>query len=409
MLGRGWAEQKENKLCISLYIPRPDKELIRGRSDSLKSRFCRHADIHVTLQCILISIYHDSSIYDHIFLRDHDEILKSLYPYAIMLFELNPEYFHHGYFRLRLRFCTLHSSTHEIPIEVKHVSVLDSLLSERLAFPNVEVTTSNATSSGPAQNECEEPQWLKILIPNYRPQLALNYYTETSHFHRIINHALRQGSPEKLYHVQHAVHDIMSCLGQNTAAEENGIFLTVYRGQQMTTFEKDRLLKCIGDVIPIKSFFSTTFSFPIASIFSGNGLIRDRYMVSVIFKIYLDTGQPLRPYGLIYWSAEDELLLSPGTKFVLMSCRKLHDKTQLWLMELQAVPEKKQEQLRVIHGETFSLTRLDGRRAVVVVRSHPPDETLEQGRNQSKPFTNTLPNVICTLYFLIETLKRVSQ
>lgn len=131
--------------------------------------------------------------------------------------------------------------------------------------------------------------------------------------------------------------------------------------------------------------------------------------ISFEYKIYLNTGQPLRPYRLIHWSAEHELLLSPGTKFVLMSCRKLHDKTQFWLMELQAVPDREQEQLRLIHRETFSMTRLDGQSAVVVVRSNPPDEILEQGRNQSKPFTKTLPSVICTIYFSVETLKRVSQ
>jgi len=130
----------------------------------------------------------------------------------------------------------------------------------------------------------------------------------------------------------------------------------------------------------------------IAQIFAGDGSDDNPCLVSVLFKIHLDTGQPMRPYALINDSAEEEVLFSPGTRFVLMSCRKLHDNDRLWLFELNAIPEKQQEQLKLNHGETFLL--LSSARGWPTHRSwlfifKSPDETLEQGRNRCRPSTLT--------------------
>ncbi|CAF1540669.1 unnamed protein product [Adineta ricciae] len=199
---------------------------------------------------------------------------------------------------------------------------------------------------------------------NYQPRFALKYYTQDSDFHRIINRTLRQDSIERIYHIRAVISHTIDCLRQSSLSEEDSVMLTLFRGQQITVFELDKLRRCKGEVVSIRSFFSTTFSASVADIFSGNGAIKDRYMVSVRFKIYLDTSQSMRPYRLITESAEDEVLLSPGTKFVLKSCRKLHDNPRSWLIKMVAIPEKQQEQLRLTYGETFFY----GQRPVVVVR-----------------------------------------
>jgi hypothetical protein len=80
------------------------------------------------------------------------------------------------------------------------------------------------------------------------------------------------------------------------------------------------------------------------------------YVVSVIFKIHLYTGQPMRPYTLINnGGEEEEVSLSPGTKFIIKSCRKLHDNDRLWLFKLKVIHEKQQEQLKLNHGQSFLL------------------------------------------------------
>jgi hypothetical protein len=79
----------------------------------------------------------------------------------------------------------------------------------------------------------------------------------------------------------------------------------------------------------------------------------------------------MHPYAPINYSAEEEVLFSPGTKFVLMSCRKLDDNGRLWHVELTAIPEKHQEQLALTHGETFLLLSSASGWPTSVVVVHP--------------------------------------
>ncbi|CAF3338896.1 unnamed protein product [Rotaria socialis] len=111
----------------------------------------------------------------------------------------------------------------------------------------------------------------------------------------------------------------------------------------------------IGEIISAAPFLSTTMNPQIAEIFVGDGSDDNPYLVSVILKIYLDTGQEMRPYARIYNSAEEEVLLSPGTKFVLKSCKQIDDKERRWLLELYAISEKQQEKVELTYGETFML------------------------------------------------------
>jgi hypothetical protein len=83
--------------------------------------------------------------------------------------------------------------------------------------------------------------------------------------------------------------------------------------------------------------------------------MNDSYFVSVIFEIHLYTDQPTRPYAPIENSGEEEVLLSPGTKFVLVACQKLYSNGQLWFIELKAIAEKQQENLLLTHGQTLLL------------------------------------------------------
>jgi hypothetical protein len=124
----------------------------------------------------------------------------------------------------------------------------------------------------------------------------------------------------------------------------------------MTVFELEKMKDNVGELVSCSSFFSTSSDPRIAEIFAGDGSDDNPYLVSVICQIRLDASQPMRPYARIENSGEEEeILFSPGTRFRLMSCRKLHDNGRLWLFELVAISEKQQEQLILNHGETFLL------------------------------------------------------
>ena len=189
----------------------------------------------------------------------------------------------------------------------------------------------------------------------YKSSSALHYYINNDFFYRTLNDVLRQGREDVFYEYRHAIMDIIKCLRRILPPEENSVAGILYRGQLMTVIEVDKLKGNVGELVIFSSFTSTTSNLELAEIFSGNGLNDSPDLVSVIFKIYLDTGQPMRPYAHIPKSAEDEVLFSPGTKFLLMSCRKLHDNGRLWQFELKAISEEQQEQLTLTYGETLLL------------------------------------------------------
>ena len=196
---------------------------------------------------------------------------------------------------------------------------------------------------------------IKDLCFKYHSSCILDLYTQDTFFHKVLNHVLRQKQHHVIYQYRHAIINLINSLRLPLPSEEDSISLTLYRGQQMTIFELEKMKNNVGELISSTSFLSTTLNLKIAQIFAGDGSDDNSCLVLVIFKIYLDTGEPMRPYVLINKSAEEEVLFSPGTRFVLISCRKLHDNGRLWLFELQAIPEKQQEQLTLTHGETFSL------------------------------------------------------
>jgi hypothetical protein len=188
---------------------------------------------------------------------------------------------------------------------------------------------------------------------NYRSSSAIDYYTQDMFFYRVINRILRQKQLDVIYQYRKAIIDLINSIRRPLPSEDESKSLVLYRGQQMTIFELEKMKNNVGELFSASSFLSTTLNCQLAEIFAGDGSNDDHCLVSVIFKIYLDTGQSMHPYAPINYSAEEEVLFSPGTKFVLMSCRKLDDNGRLWHVELTAIPEK--EQLALTHGETFLL------------------------------------------------------
>ncbi|CAF0997485.1 unnamed protein product [Rotaria sordida] len=206
-----------------------------------------------------------------------------------------------------------------------------------------------------SQIDYGERKIIDELLLNYQSSSVINSYVQGTFFHRTLNYILRQQKLHEIYLFRHAITDLINCLRQPLPAEEDSVSLVLYRGQQMTIFEIEKMKNNVGEIFSAASFLSTTMRLRIAQIFAGDGSDNNPYLVPVILEIYLDTGQPMRPYARINNSAEEEVLLSPGMKFILMSCRKLHDNNRIWLLELKAITEKQQEQLALNYGETFLL------------------------------------------------------
>jgi hypothetical protein len=213
----------------------------------------------------------------------------------------------------------------------------------------------NAFGALSSQSNYGERGKIEEFCRNYLSSFMIQYYTQDSFFYRIINRILRQQQLHVIYQYRHAIIDLIECIRRSVPSEGDSIPPVLWRGQQMTLFELGKMKNNVGELICTSSFLSSTMNRTIAEIFAGDGSDDNPCFVSVILKIYLDTSQPMRPYTLINNSAEEEVLFSPGTRFILLSCRKLHDNDRLWLIELKAIPEKQQEQLALTHGETFLL------------------------------------------------------
>jgi hypothetical protein len=243
---------------------------------------------------------------------------------------------------------------------VHFMNFIAQLISDLILFRLPTSVHSQSTMMGAfaarsSQVDYGERKQIEDFCRKYQSSSALIDYTEDSFYYRVLNFALRQQRYDIIYQYRHAIIDVIKCLRKLAPFRDKTGSWILYRGQQMTIFELEKIKNNIGELVSCLSFFSTSLDPRIAKIFAGDGSDDNPCLVSVIFEIRLNTSQPMRPYARIETSFEEEVLFSPGTRFCLMSCRKLHDNGRLWLFELVAISEKQQEQLILNHGETFLL------------------------------------------------------
>ena len=191
-------------------------------------------------------------------------------------------------------------------------------------------------------------------------RVVLRHYRKIPSFHHMLNLILRQRLPEGINRWRLIIEALTECLRRPLPLEVDSVSLTLYRGQQMTWLEVHKLKTAVGEVITSSCFLSTTFNPQVAECFVGDGSNNGPYLVSVRFKIELETHQTMKPYAFIINSAEEEeVLFSPYIKFRLKSCRKLDENGHQWMIELQAVSEEQQRQLTSTYGDTFSCSSSD--------------------------------------------------
>lgn len=300
---------------------------------------------------------------------DEDLVLESMFSCNYMLFEKFIIFWVEIYNQWSFS-ASLYRQTHYL-LSIMMQLVRDIILYHLPTSTHSQKAMVSALAAQSSLLDHRKRKKMEEFCLKYKASSALDYYTEDSFFYRVINSILRQGHCDVIYQYRHAIINIIECLRRPLPSEDDCVSLTLYRGQLMSIFELEKLKNNIGSLLSCSSFFSTSFNKHLAKTYSGDGSHDDPCVASVIFRIHLNTGQSIRPYALINNSAEDEVLFSPGTKFVLMSCRKLHDNGRLWLLDLKAVSEEQHEQHKLSYGETFLLTRSasgKGRISVVVVQ-----------------------------------------
>lgn len=122
---------------------------------------------------------------------------------------------------------------------------------------------------------------------------------------------------------------------------------TVYRGQKITQKELNYMKRNINGYILVNTFFSTTTSYAVASIYAGDRST-ESYLECVLFIIHLNGTNQTRkvqaPFGSVKELSEipdeDEVLFVPGTIFQINSVKK--HAQHFWLVNLTVYDAEKQ-------------------------------------------------------------------
>jgi tetratricopeptide (TPR) repeat protein len=127
---------------------------------------------------------------------------------------------------------------------------------------------------------------------NYRPELAIQWYSKQSFIYKLINKALRSEDIDQLYNFRFFIGDLSESLArehQKIVQSEEGV-LTVYRGVKLSSEELDHLKENQGKLISTNGYLSTSRSRKKALAFAIKPTNRSDAL-PVLFEIECDVQQ----------------------------------------------------------------------------------------------------------------------
>ncbi|CAF2915301.1 unnamed protein product [Rotaria sp. Silwood2] len=183
---------------------------------------------------------------------------------------------------------------------------------------------------------------IELFRNNYTSDKAIEWYTCDSFIYRLLNKALRTEDIDLLYLFRFYIIDLCSQIEQESKRKviDTETF-TLYRGQQISTDEFNKLKANVGVLISINGFFSTSRDMSIAQGFIAGANDTD-YMKTVLFEIkvqsnlekvmFADVDQYSRIQG------EQEVLFSVGAVFKIDNIQfDLY--LQLWKIAMTATDD----------------------------------------------------------------------
>ncbi|CAF0860269.1 unnamed protein product [Adineta steineri] len=134
----------------------------------------------------------------------------------------------------------------------------------------------------------EDPLMIEKIIEferDYRPQLAVQWYTKNIFPFQMVNEALRVNDLSTLYAMRVFIKDVHKQIVEISTNLRETSLSTLYRGQRMLIEEFERIKNNPGGLLSISSFWSTSVDENVAQFFTGNF----DNMVAVIFVIHIDS------------------------------------------------------------------------------------------------------------------------
>lgn len=179
---------------------------------------------------------------------------------------------------------------------------------------------------------------------NYHPNAALQWYTRDTFLFRFINEVLRLSDVRLMFKMGRFLCDLYFQLDQQYRAAREGqgpqhrdMF---YRGQAVSREDFDKFRRNIGELITIKTFFSTTTSLEAALLFTDAYRDDNNEAIATIFCIGVNSDcQSPRPHANIshfsVYPDEEEVLFAMGSLFRIRSIDRLEPERKMPVIVLE--------------------------------------------------------------------------
>ncbi|CAM4865337.1 unnamed protein product [Rotaria socialis] len=208
------------------------------------------------------------------------------------------------------------------------------------------------------QRETEKIQQFRS---TYKPEDAIEWYTDECFLYKLLNRALRTENFHLLYAFRSFIVDLTTQLARQSLRFIDKETVTLYRGQQLSMEELKKIKENIGILISINGFFSTSRSIDVALVYAGKSRKSDDIQ-SILFQIEVDRSLTSVIFADISSQSrmrdEQEVLFSLNPLFKLNSVEfdlKLH----VWKVRLVATDDtsnKSQEYLASLKNQMIEYT-----------------------------------------------------
>lgn len=198
---------------------------------------------------------------------------------------------------------------------------------------------------------------------NYKPDLAIWWYTRESFVYRLLNKALRVQNISMLYLFRFLIRDIGKQLKQYQCSSP----IHVYRGQRISDDELKVLKVSVGQYISMNSFLSTSLDRNLALSFLSSSVAESDNLQYVLFEINADPHViGVKSFANVssysYFAGEQEVLIMLGAIFRLVNIYL--ENNRIWIIQMNLCGDNEHnlkpimEQLRKEYGEDSNETSL---------------------------------------------------
>ena len=183
-----------------------------------------------------------------------------------------------------------------------------------------------------------------IKIRKFEKDYHLNspiwWYTSESFLYSTLNRALRTQEVQKLIKMAFFIRDLHQQIKKIHLTQfiDKHQSFTVYRGQQLSKADSEKLMTSKGGLISFNNFLSTSENRDVAYMLAES-CSSNPNSVGVLFEIMIDSSMSTVPFAHIQeysnFEEEAEVLLSMHSVFRITEINMAHDTNNLWIVQLQ--------------------------------------------------------------------------